>query len=101
MIYIKLNRDYQTKWRIMDKIIIDVREPYEFATGHVDGAINIPPSDLMSGATKLNGVAKDTELIAYCKTGSRSAVAMNILKDLGFTNVKNGINKDHVNANHL
>lgn len=85
----------------MDKIIIDVREPYEFMMGHVKGAINIPPSKIMAGAEKLKEVPKDTELIVYCRTGSRSAVSMNFLHNLGFTNVKNGINKDHVNANHL
>lgn len=85
----------------MDKVIIDVREPFEFAMGHVEGALNIPPSKLMSGATKLDGVSKDTEIIVYCRSGARSAAAMNILQKLGYTNVKNGINKDHVKAKYL
>lgn len=82
----------------MDKIIIDVREPYEFVTGHVRGAINIPPAKLMSGAKKLDGMPKDSEIIVYCRTGSRSHVAKIILERLGYTNVANGINKDIVNA---
>jgi phage shock protein E len=69
--------------------------------GHVKDAINIPPSKLMAGAEKLVDVPKDTELILYCRTGSRSAVSMNILHNMGYTNVKNGINKDHVKANYL
>lgn len=85
----------------MGKMIIDVREPIEFKMGHVKGAINIPPSKLMAGAEKLQDVPKDTELILYCRTGSRSAASMNILQNMGYTNVKNGINKDHVKANHL
>ena len=85
----------------MDRLIIDVREPYEFNMGHAEGAINIPPAEIMSGATKLKDVHKDTELILYCKTGSRSAVSMNFLKSMGFTNVVNGINKDHVTARYL
>jgi phage shock protein E len=85
----------------MNKVIIDVREPFEFATGHVKGALNIPPTKLMKGASKLEGVAKDTEIIVYCRSGARSAVAMNMLQKLGYTNVKNGINKDHVKAKHL
>ena len=85
----------------MSKIIIDVREPIEFKMDHVKGAINIPPSKLMAGAEKLRDVPKDTELILYCRTGSRSAVSMNILQNMGYTNVKNGINKDHVKASHL
>lgn len=84
----------------MTRIIIDVREPAEYALGHVDGAINIPPLEIMSGSEKLSDIPKDTELILYCNSGSRSNVAINILRSQGFTNLSNGINKDHV-ARHL
>lgn len=82
----------------MNRIIIDVREPYEFQTGHAEGAINIPPSDLLAGAKQLDSVPKDTELVLYCRSGARSNSAMNILNRLGYTNLVNGINKDHVKA---
>jgi len=85
----------------MARIIIDVREPYEYQQGHVEGALNIPPAELMTGAKKLDSVAKDTELVLYCKTGSRSNVSLQILKSLGFTNLKNGINADHVTRKYL
>lgn len=85
----------------MNKIVIDVREPYEFETGHVRGAINIPPVKLMSGAKKLDGVPKSTPIIVYCRTGSRSHVAKIILEKLGYIDVVNGINKDIVNARFL
>lgn len=85
----------------MSKLIIDVREPYEYATGHVAGALNIPPDRLMQGATELNGVAKDTPIIVYCRSGSRSNVAMNILHQMGYTDITNGINKDQVEARFL
>ena len=85
----------------MSRMIIDVREPYEFKTGHVKGAINIPPNKLMAGAKELAGVPKDTELILYCRSGSRSAVSANILKMQGYTNIINGINKDQVEARYL
>ncbi len=84
----------------MDRIFIDVREPFEFAMGHVKGAINIPPSKLMAGAKKLDGVPKDTELVLYCVSGSRSNVSINILKDMGYTNLVNGINKNHVKTKY-
>ena len=84
----------------MDRLIIDVREPEEYSRGHVDGAINIPPSELMSGATKLKDVPKNTELILYCVSGSRSNVAGHILRDLGYTNIINGINADQVRAKY-
>lgn len=85
----------------MSRIIIDVREPIEFKMGHVRGAINIPPSRLMAGAEKLKGVPKDSELVLYCRTGSRSAVSMNILRNMGYSNLINGINKDRVKARYL
>lgn len=84
----------------MQRIFIDVREPFEFATGHVKGAINIPPSKLMAGAKKLDGVPKDTELVLYCLSGSRSNVSINILKGMGYTNLVNGINKSQVKAKY-
>ena len=84
----------------MKRMFIDVREPFEFAMGHVKGAVNIPPSKLMAGAKKLDGVPKDTELILYCVSGSRSNVSINILKEKGYTNLVNGINKHHVKAKY-
>ena len=85
----------------MNRIIVDVREPLEFKLGHVKGAINIPPSKIMAGAEKLKDVPKDTEIVLYCVSGSRSNVSMGYLRDLGFTNLVNGINKHHVKAKYL
>lgn len=82
----------------MSRVIIDVREPIEYAAGHVKGAINIPPAKLMSGANELDNVPKDTELVLYCVSGSRSNASMHILRSLGFTNLVNGVNKQQVQA---
>lgn len=91
---------YRLKGGRVSRIIIDVREPREYAGGHVDGAINIPPAALMSGAKELADVPKDAEIIVYCVSGSRSNVSMRILEQLGFTNVTNGINRDQVKAKY-
>lgn len=80
----------------MSRVIVDVREPSEFARGHVEGAINIPPADMMEGAHKLDDLPKDTEIILYCVSGARSNVCMRILGEHGFTNLVNGINMHHV-----
>lgn len=82
----------------MKRLIIDVREPEEYVTGHVEGALNIPPSELMNGAKQLAKIPKDTEIVLYCRTGSRSNVAISILRSLGFTNLVNGINQQQVEA---
>ena len=84
----------------MSKYIIDVREPIEYARGHVDGAINISPSELMSGSDKLSSLAKDAEIILYCVSGSRSNMSMNIMKSMGYTNVTNGVNKQQVSSKY-
>lgn len=80
----------------MSYVVVDVREPEEFNRGHVNGAINIPPSKLMHGAPQLNNLPKDSNIIVYCRTGSRSSVAKHILSNLGFKNIMNGINKEQV-----
>jgi phage shock protein E len=84
----------------MGRLIIDVREQTEFNSGHVAGAINIPPHKLMAGADELKDVPKDTEIILYCLSGARSNASMSFLRAQGFTNLINGINKDHVKAKY-
>lgn len=85
----------------MKRLIIDVREPFEYEQGHVDGALNIPPAELLDGAKKLDGIDKDTELVLYCVSGSRSNAAIRILQGLGFTNLTNGINAGQVRQRFL
>lgn len=84
----------------MSRIFIDVREPYEFEKYHVEGAINLPPADVMTGAIALHDIPKDTELVLYCLSGARSNASMHYLRQLGFTNLVNGINKDQIRAKY-
>lgn len=81
-----------------ETIIIDTREPSEFVRSHVEGAINIPPADFVSGAFKatLKDVAKDTPIVLYCISGARSNTCSMFLADAGFTRVTNGVNEHHV-----
>ena len=76
------------------KVIIDTREPLEYAQSHVDGAINIPPVKFMNGEafTELKDIQKDTCIILYCRTGQRSNTCSQILSEQGYTNLINGIN---------
>ena len=83
------------------QLLIDVREPFEYKSGHVEGAINITPADLISNPVGLNDVNKDTNIIVYCRTGSRSNAAIQILKGMGFTNLINCINAGYVAKNYL
>jgi rhodanese-related sulfurtransferase len=69
-------------------LIIDVRTPEEFSTGAYPNAINIPLDQLQQRLAELGN--KDREITVYCASGARSAYAQGMLKQLGFTNVKNG-----------
>lgn len=85
----------------MSRIIVDVREPYEYQMSHVDGAVNIPPATLMAGLpSALADVPKDTEIVLYCLSGARSNASMHILRQYGFTNLVNGINQQQVKAKY-
>jgi NADPH-dependent 2,4-dienoyl-CoA reductase/sulfur reductase-like enzyme/rhodanese-related sulfurtransferase len=70
-------------------LVVDVRTPGEFMTGAFPNAVNIPLDNLMTGRADL-GDKLDREIIVYCATGARSAYAQQILRQKGFTNVKNG-----------
>lgn len=81
----------------MSALIIDTRSPQEFASHHVEGAINIPPEEFMSGLPiQLADIAKDIEIIVYCRSGARSNTVSHILRAQGFTSITNGINAGHV-----
>lgn len=69
-------------------VVIDVRTPQEYASGHIDGAINIDHSAIGQeiGKTK---VAKDDTVILYCRSGRRSEMAMETLKKMGYSKAVN------------
>lgn len=64
--------------------LLDVREPEEWAAGHIPGATLIPLGELQS---RLAEVPRDQTVVVYCRSGNRSVAGRQILKDGGFTNV--------------
>ena len=68
--------------------IIDVRTPGEFAGKHVSGAINIPLDEVEKRIKELDELPKP--IVAYCKSGNRSSMAVAILKQNGITDTING-----------
>lgn len=68
-------------------IILDVRTPQEFKSGHIPGAMNIPVQQLNQ---QLHRLKKDKVIITCCASGARSAMARSILKQAGFPEVYNG-----------
>ena len=76
--------------------MIDVREPQEYAGGHIRGAVNIPRGvlefEIMTNpavdfVTAKEPQVRDASIYLYCRSGGRSALAAESLERLGFTNV--------------
>jgi rhodanese-related sulfurtransferase len=64
-------------------VILDVRTPEEFAAGHVPGARNIPHDQLPNRIAEITG-SKDEDVVVYCRTGRRAAIAEETLSSNGF-----------------
>ena len=69
-------------------VLIDVRSAEEFASGHLQGAVNIPHDRITD---EIGSVAADksTRIILYCRSGRRADTALNALKAAGYENVTN------------
>lgn len=69
-------------------VLLDVREDYEFKSGHIKGAKNLPVGTI---DTTISKVVNDssTPLYVYCRSGARSARACQALAAKGYTNVYN------------
>jgi rhodanese-related sulfurtransferase len=71
-----------------DAVVIDVREPGEFAQSHILNARNVPLGELEARIKDLERF-KEKPVIVSCATGNRSGTAASILRKRGFTNVVN------------
>ena len=74
-----------------DLLIVDVREPHEFAAGHIPGALSVPRGLLEGAADSQFKHRNDTlsqararTVVTYCQSGGRSALAADTLKQMGF-----------------
>lgn len=69
-----------------DVWLLDVREPREFEIARIPGSTLIPLGELPK---RLSEVPTDQDVIVHCKSGVRSAKAVNLLRENGYTRVKN------------
>jgi len=70
-------------------LVLDVREPDEYAVGHLPGAVNIPRGLLefkLSGSPAYE--RRDLQIVVYCKTGGRAALAACALHEMGYVSVQ-------------
>jgi rhodanese-related sulfurtransferase len=68
-------------------VVLDVRTPEEFAQGHVPGAKNIPYDQVAKRAAEIG--PPSTPVVVYCKSGRRSALAIEDLSKLGYSKLWN------------
>lgn len=69
-----------------DYIIIDVRSRKEYKEGHINGAINIPLSNIKD---EINKFEKTEKILLYCQSGLRSKKGAKMLESLGYKEIYN------------
>ena len=70
-----------------DSIVLDVRNPDEFATGHIPGAVNVPLDFLVQSMQYDPMKDLDATYLIYCRSGRRSAIAAEALVQHDYSNV--------------
>jgi len=80
--------DFSKKTAESGVVILDVRTPGEFMTGHIQDAQNI---DFESGSfeSQIESLDKNGTYAVYCRSGNRSGQAVKVMQDAGFKNIYN------------
>jgi rhodanese-related sulfurtransferase len=76
--------EYVSNFANTSHILLDVRTPEEFSSGHIAGAVNISVETLNS---RLSEVPTDATVVVYCRSGRRSAEAVQILQAAGYQTI--------------
>jgi len=82
-----VNQGVKAYQRTSGAVLLDVRTPEEYRSGHIPGSKNVS----LQTIDRVGSVAenKDTALYVYCQSGARSRQAAGMLKQMGYTNVHN------------
>lgn len=70
-----------------DAVVLDVREDYEYESGHIPGAVLLPVGDISRQSAQKAIGQPDRIVLVYCRSGARSRMAAQLLADLGYTQV--------------
>lgn len=83
--------DQEEAWQMIqedeDVLVLDVRERYEYRTGHIPGAMLLPLDTIDRESAEAAIGEKDKTVLVYCRSGSRSRMAAKALTELGYTNI--------------
>ena len=66
-----------------DYQVLDVREPYEWDAGHIEGALHLPLAEVMAGRES-EVLDKERPVVAVCRSGNRSELARVMLQARGY-----------------
>ncbi len=80
-VYIKPNKAYEKLSANGKLFLLDVRQPFEYQSEHIQGAVLIPLTEL---GQRVNELPKDREILVVCRSGHRSMVATRQLLKAGF-----------------
>ncbi|AEB11116.1 rhodanese-like domain-containing protein [Marinithermus hydrothermalis] len=85
--YHELTPHEAAAWVREGAVVVDVREPFEYAMGHLPGALNIPLGQLPN---RLEELPKDRRILLVCASGNRSSAACELLLEHGFAGERIG-----------
>jgi rhodanese-related sulfurtransferase len=71
----------QANERLDEVFLLDIREPYEWALGHIEAAVHVPMGQL---AARRSELPTDSLIVCVCRSGSRSAMVTNALNNAGY-----------------
>ena len=80
------SESYREHFQPGDHVLVDVRQPHEWAAGRIPGAIHIPLNDLPN---RLDEIPDDKPVVVVCATGVRSVTGSKFLLQSGYTEVYN------------
>ncbi len=88
-----INEGVKTCAALPGAMLLDVRNPDEYALGHIPGSVNLPLSEIRTAEDRIPN--PDTPLFVYCLSGARSSRAIAELQGMGYTDLHNlgGISK--------
>ena len=84
---VNINQGVEEYKATADAVLVDVRTPQEYREGHIPGSKNVPLQSISKVAGMIDN--KSTPIFVHCLSGARSRQAAAILKQMGYTNVKN------------
>lgn len=70
-------------------VVVDVREPHEYAAGHIPGAYNIPKDTFLTNADLVALKDQQIPIMVYCRSGGRAGDVLDAMDEAGFSYVMN------------